>query len=155
MKQSIDALIAGIRDAAAQAVEQMIEQMGVNNIIAKLQSLPGQIEHQEAILKDTRDKADEAKGEMELAKQIVVAMVAEEREINGKAMYSNAEARNAEVTRRLASDEEYLEAKKEFQGAEDNVSSAQFELTRLHNEFGAAKVIGQMLADKMRLLSGF
>jgi hypothetical protein len=99
---------------------------------------------------------EEARGEMELAKQIVVAMVAEEKDsYTGKAQFSNAEARNAEVTRRLAGDDAYLAAKKAFQGAEDDVSAAQFELTRLHNEFSAAKVIGQMLAEKMGLLAGF
>ena len=156
MRQSIDALIAGIRDAAAQAVEQMIEQMGVNNIIDKLYTLPTEIKHAESDLLTCRRGMEEAKGEMELAKQIVVAMVSEAKDHQtGKAKYSNAEVRSAKVAQRLAGDEDYLAAKKEFQGAEDDVSAAQFELTRLHNEFSAAKVIGQMLADKMRLLSGF
>lgn len=155
MKASVQALINGFKEAATQAIEQMIDEMGVGNILDKLYTLPDAIKGTEEDLLAARRGMEAAKGEMELAKQIVVAVVAEEKDhMTGKARFSNAETRSAEVTRRLSFNEDYLEAKKEFQAAEDAVSSAQFELTKLHNEFSAAKIVGQILAAKMNLLAG-
>lgn len=139
-----------IRDAKAA----IMAEMGIDNCIIKLRSLPVQIKQQETALADARRGLDEARGSLDLAKQIVIAMVAEERDINGKVMYSNAEARNAEVIRRLAVDDDFLAAKEAFKAAEDGVNQAQFELSRLQNDFGATKIVAQLLAARLNLLAG-
>lgn len=143
-----------LKDATREAAASIAAEMGIDNCIARLKVLPAQIEKREGALAEARRNLEEAKAGMDLARQIVVATVAEEIGGNGKARYANAEARNAEVIRRLAEDDDYQTARREFQLAETVVSEEQFDLGRLQNEFGANKVIGQILAAKLNLLAG-
>lgn len=154
MLKMLDDLKSEIKVAAQTAMQEMLDELGTDNVIEKLNYLPVQIMDQEAKLLTKRRAIEEAKGNLELAKQIVVAEVSEERNSNDKPKYSNETARSAEVAKRLAVDQDYLEIKKSYQVAEDDLSAAQFELNRLNNEFGAYKIVGQMLAAKMQLLAG-
>lgn len=143
-----------LRDATRKAAADIAAEMGIDNCIAKLKVLPAQIQAKEAALAEARRNLEEAKAEMDLARQIVVATVAEEIGGNGKARYTNTEARSAEVIRRLAVDEDYQTARREFQATETGLNDEQFELNRLQNEFGASKIVGQILAAKLNLLAG-
>lgn len=143
-----------LRDATREAAAGIAAEMGIDNCIARLKALPAQIEKREGALAEAKQNLEEAKAEMDLTRQIIVATVAEEIGGNGKARYANAEARSAEVFRRLAEDDDYQAARREFQAAETVVHDEQFELNRLWNEFGANKVIGQILAARLNLLAG-
>lgn len=155
MKETVNRIVDGFKEATKQAINDMLDEMGVHNIMDKLESLPGRIKDQEMTLISARRGLEEAKGELDLGKQITVAEVAEERNGgDGKPKYGNETARSAEVAKRLAVDPAYLAAKKAYHAAEDGVNAAQFELNRLNNEFGACKIVGQMLVAKMQLLAG-
>ena len=154
MLKILDDLKSEIKVATQTAMQEMLDELGTDNVIEKLNYLPVQIMDQEAKLLTKRRAIEEAKGNLELAKQIVVAEVSEERNGNDKPKYSNAEARSAEVTRRLAVDEDFQSAKRAFQMAEEGVGEGQFELNRLQNDFGATKAVAQLLAAKMNLLEG-
>lgn len=154
MVNMIKELAGAMKEAAEEGMRQLVNEMGVEHIIDKLTRLPAQIEEQELVLTKERRALEEAKGNLELARQIVVAEVTEEKNGNDKPKYSNETARSAEVAKRLVDNMAYLEAKETFQAAEDALSAAQFELNRLNNEFGACKVIGQLLTAKMQVLAG-
>lgn len=154
MKASVQALINGFKEAATQAIEQMIDEMGVGNILDKLYTLPDAIKGQELVLLKARQNLEGIHEEMNLLKQVVMAQVTDEIGDNGKARYSNETARSAETTVRLAVNEAYQAYKSEYQKAETAAHSAQFELTKLNNDLGTYKVVGQILAAKMNLLAG-
>jgi hypothetical protein len=150
----VNDLASAMKEAAEEGLKQLVDEMGVENIVDKLNKLPIKIEGHEMQLTRNRRALEEAKGNLELARQNVVAEVAEEKNGNDKPKYSNETARNAEVAKRLVDDTNYLEAKEAYKAAEDALNAAQFELNRLNNEFGACKIIGQLLTAKMQVLAG-
>lgn len=154
MRNTVDNLVKGLKNAAKEAATDIMDELGIDNCIARLQVLPAQIKAQETAVADARRGLEETREGLDLVKQIIVATVAEEKNGGGKARYSNAEARNAEVAQRLAIDPDYQKAKEVFRASEDEVSQTQFELSRLNNDFGATKIVGQLLAAKMNLLTG-
>lgn len=153
MDQFNKAIKDAINSAAHEAARQMIAEMRIDAVLDKLYSFPAEIRHQQDALVSARRNLDDARSNLELAKQVVVAGVIEEKNGDGKAKYSNDKAREAEITRRLAADAGYHSALQAFRAAEDAVNSAQFELDRLHNEFSACKAASRVLAGKLNLLA--
>lgn len=132
----------------------MIDEMGIDSVIDKIYTFPAEIRRQEGLLADARRRLDEAKSNLELARQVIVAAVISETNGDGKPRYSNDKAREAEITRRLAIDPEYRAALQAVREAEDTVNSEQFEMNRLHNEFSAYRSVARVLAGKLHLVAG-
>ena len=147
-------IIQAIKDAARQAAAQMVDELGVDGVIDKIYTFPAEIRRQEGLLADARRRLDEAKSNLELAKQLIVAAVISETNGDGKPRYSNDKAREAEITKRLVIDPEYRAALQAVREAEDTVNSEQFELNRLNNEFSAYRAVARVLAGKLHLVAG-
>jgi hypothetical protein len=147
-------IIQAIKEAARQAAGQMINEMNIDTVIDKIYTFPAEIRRQEGLLADARRRLEEAKSNLELARQVTVAAVISETNGDGKPRYSNDKAREAEITRRLAADQEYRTALDVAKKAEDAVNSEQFEMNRLYNEFSAYKAVSRILAGKLNLVAG-
>lgn len=74
------------------------------------------------------------------------ATVADEKGTDGKAKFSNAEKRDAEVLGRLASDGEYQTADKAVHAAEQEFSTAKIELNRTSNKFSSSRHLSDLFA---------
>ncbi|MGB9825073.1 MAG: hypothetical protein ACPLRU_00215 [Desulfofundulus sp.] len=146
-------IIHAIRNAANQAAREIIKEMGIEHTLDKLNSFPAEIRRQQDALVNARRNLEDARSNLELAKQVVVAGVIEEKNGDGKPKYSNEKAREAEITKRLATDPGYQAALQAYRAAEDAVNTAQFELDRLYNEFSACKAASRVLAGKLNLLA--
>lgn len=147
-------IINVIKTAAKQATQNMLDDMGVDNVLDKLYTFPADIYRQNNLLVSAKRGVEEAKGGLELAKQVVVAGVLAEIDANGKPRYSNEKAREAEITKRLAQDPEYQKALRDYRAAEDACNGVQFELDRLHNEFSAYKAASRIMAGKLNMVAG-
>lgn len=154
MEQIQSQSIQIIKDTARQAAEQIINEMNIDQVIDTIYKLPAEIHHQETILSKIKQRLDEAKSNLELEKQVIIAAVISETNGDGKPRYTNEKAREAEIAKRLAVNTEYQEILLTVREAENAVNSEQFELNRLHNEFSAYKTIAKILTGKLQLMAG-
>lgn len=147
-------IIQAIKDAARKAVEQMIDEMGVDGVIDKIQSYPARIRTQQAALTQNQRRLDEAKLELETVKADIMAEINSEVNGQGKPVFSNEKAREAEFIRRAKVSPEYQQALAEYRSAEDAFNEAKFTLDQLYNEFSAQKSVLSALVAKINLLAG-
>lgn len=154
MEQISGEIINVIRNAAKQAAREMIGEMGIEPVLDKIYSFPAEIRRQQTVMAGARRNLEDARSNLELARQVVVAGVLSETIGDGKPKFSNEKAREAEITQRLSADPGYQAAQKAFRDTEDAVNSAQFELDRLHNEFSAYKAASRVLAGKLNMVAG-
>lgn len=154
MEHIQSAIFQTIKEAAKQATTQMLNEIGVDQVIDKIYTFPTEIRRQQDLLLSAKKILEDAKSNLKLAEQVIVAMVVSETDGNGKPRYSNEKAREAEIAQRLANEPDCQRALQTFRDAESKVSSDQFELDRLYNEFSAYKIAAQVLASKLNLVAG-
>lgn len=138
--------------ALAMQLEQRLQ---VDEITTRLMSYPEQIARQQEAAQAAKQTVEESKGELQLAESLLMAEIqAAVDPRTGKAMFSNDTARKAELAQRQAGDEQYQTALQRLRDAESALSTAQFELDRLFNEFSALKAIAGMTAGRLNLMAG-
>ena len=143
-----------IKEAELKATEQIIKEMNIDGVIDNLLSLPANICSQEKVLAMFKRKLDDAKSELDLAKQVIVAVVISETNEDGKPRYTNEKAREAEIAKRMNVGSEYQKVLKKVREAEEEVNSEQFEMNCLLNEFSAYRAVAKILAGKLQLMAG-
>ena len=120
----------------------------------KLFNFPGEIRAKKAELETARRILKEAQTALqELEAEMVAAIAAEVNPKTGKAAFSNAEARGAELIKRKAVSKEYAAALKAAMKAEEDVSILQFDLERLQDEFRAYRYVVDLTARELALLA--
>lgn len=147
-------IVTAIKDATKKATKELLDEMGVESVLDKMHTFPQLIRLQQDRVVSAKRALEEAKSNLELAKQVIVASVIEEKNGDGKAKFSNEKAREAEITKRMFTDPGYQGALQAFRSAEDAVNSAQFELERVYNEFSAYKAASRILAGKLNMVAG-
>jgi hypothetical protein len=91
---------------------------------------------------------------VELEKSIITAAVTSETNGNGKPVFSNEKARSAEITRRMAVDQDYLAAKEALAKAEEQVANLKFDIDRLYSEMANLRVVVSARAAQVQALFG-
>ena len=120
----------------------------------RLFDFPGLIREQKEKLEAARRALKEAQATVNELEAEMIALIAAEKDPNsGKAVFSNAEARAAELTRRKANDPSYRSAALAVRAAEEEVSAAQFDLERLQDEFRAYRYVVDLTARELALLA--
>ena len=120
----------------------------------KLFNFPGEIRAKKAELETARRILKEAQTTLqELEAEMVAAIAAEVNPNTGKAAFSNAEARGAELIGRKAMDKGYAAAYGSVRHAEEDVNAAQFDLERLYDEFRAYRCVVDLTARELALLA--
>lgn len=143
-----------IKAALRQAAQEMIEQVGAQRLTEQVMRYPQQIRDQAVEVARARRELEEAKAGLEQAKAVIMAAVTSETNGGGKPVYSNEKAREAEVTKRMATDGFYLAAKDVYQQREDTYNAALFDKTRLEQEFGATRDILQLVTAELNFIAG-
>lgn len=137
---------------AANEIEQ---QLGLEYIVRRLMELPGQIRMQQDAVAAAKQAVEQAKGELELAEAILTVEISEAKDPRtGKALFSNAEARKAELAKRMATSQEYQAAAQTLAAAEEAHRSAQFDLDLLVNEFSAIRNVAALQARRLEIIAG-
>ena len=120
----------------------------------RLLDFPGLIRAQKEKCETARRLLKEAQTTLqELEAEMVAAIAAEVNPNTGKALYSNAEARAAELIKRKATNKNYAAAYGAVRRAEEDVSVAQFDLERLYDEFRAYRYVVDLTARELALLA--
>jgi hypothetical protein len=120
----------------------------------KLFNFPGEIRAKKAELETARRILKEAQVQLqELEAEMVAAIAAEVNPNTGKAAFSNAEARGAELIRRKAESKDYAAAYGAVRRAEEDVNALQFDLERLYDEFRAYRYVVDLTARELALLA--
>jgi hypothetical protein len=120
----------------------------------KLFNFPGEIRAKKAELETARRILKEAQVQLqELEAEMVAAIAAEVNPNTGKAAFSNAEARGAELIKRKAESKGYAAAYGAVRRAEEDVNALQFDLERLYDEFRAYRYVVDLTARELALLA--
>ena len=120
----------------------------------KLFDFPGLIREQKEKLETARRTLKEAQTALqELEAEMVAAIAAEINPKTGKAAFSNAEARGAELIKRKAESKGYAAAYGAVRRAEEDVNALQFDLERLYDEFRAYRYVVDLTARELALLA--
>lgn len=120
----------------------------------KLFDFPGLIRAQKEKAEAARRALKEAQTTVTMLEAEIVAVISAAVDPTSmKPVYSNAEARTAELTRRKADNPTYKVASLALKAAERDVSSAQFDLERLQDEFKAYRYVVDLTARELALLA--
>ena len=120
----------------------------------RLLDFPGLIRKQKEKLEAARRALKEAQATAnELEAEMIALIAAEVNPNTGKAAFSNAEARAAELIRRKANNLTYRSAALAVKSAEEEVNAAQFDLERLYDEFRAYRYVVDLTARELALLA--
>ena len=120
----------------------------------RLLDFPGLIREQKEKLEAARRALKEAQATMNEIEAEMIALIAAEKDPNsGKAAFSNAEARGAELIRRKAESKDYAAAYGAVRRAEEDVNALQFDLERLYDEFRAYRYVVDLTARELALLA--
>lgn len=90
---------------------------------------------------------------MEAEALLVSAIAAEVNPSTGKAVFSNAEARAAELVNRKRQNVEYLAADQAAKDAEMRLNTEQFKLEQLQDQFKAYRYVVDLTARELALLA--
>lgn len=131
----------------------ILNQFNGADIKAKLLAFPEQVKSQKLIvnqfwqaLKDTELASKEAEA-------LLVTEIAAELNDNGKAKYSNAEARAAELLSRKRTSPEYSFAENDRRRAEGKLEEAQAELEYLYDGYKAYRYIARLTAEELAVIN--
>lgn len=141
---------AAIKNVAAE----VINEMGIEPLCNKLLTIPEQIRELQNQMAEAQKEVEKAKSDVELEKSAIVAAVVSEVNNNGKPVYSNETARNAEITRRMAVEQDYLVAKEALAKAEEQVANIKFEIDRLYSEMANLRAVLSARAAQVQALFG-
>jgi chromosome segregation ATPase len=154
VKKLQEAIARAVEDAFIQGAEQVINEMGLDNSIATLWAYPAKIKQQQHSIANAQRNLEEAKMNLETAKADIMAAINAEVNGQGKPVFSNEKAREAEFIRRARTSQEYQEALDAYRDAEEKFNEAKFELEKLLNEFTVHKAVLSALTAKINFLAG-
>lgn len=145
---------ATVEGAIKQSSADVIQELGIEPLCNKLLAIPEQIRDLQKQMAEAQKEVDKAKGDVELEKSIITAAVTSETNGNGKPVFSNEKARSAEITRRMAVDQDYLAAKEALAKAEEQVANLKFDIDRLYSEMANLRVVVSARAAQVQALFG-
>lgn len=145
---------ATVEGAIKQSSADVIQELGIEPLCNKLLAIPEQIRDLQKQMAEAQKEVDKAKGDVELEKSTITAAVISETNGNGKPVFSNEKARSAEITRRMAVDQDYLAAKEALAKAEEQVANLKFDIDRLYSEMANLRVVVSARAAQVQALFG-
>mgnify|MGYP000974799090 CR=1 FL=1 len=145
---------AAVEGAIKQSSADVIQELGIEPLCNKLLAIPEQIRELQDQMAEAQKEVEKAKSDVELEKSIITAAVTSETNGNGKPVFSNEKARSAEITRRMAVDQDYLAAKEALAKAEEQVANLKFDIDRLYSEMANLRVVVSARAAQVQALFG-
>lgn len=145
---------AAVEGAIKQSSADVIQELGIEPLCNKLLAIPEQIRELQDQMQQMQQEVEKAKSDVELEKSTITAAVISEVNDNGKPVYSNETARSAEITRRMAVDQDYLAAKEALAKTEEQVANLKFDIDRLYSEMANLRVVVSARAAQVQALFG-
>jgi multidrug efflux pump subunit AcrA (membrane-fusion protein) len=132
---------------------QILEQYETAGLKLKLCNYPALIRAAKSKVAEARKSVDEARADRDVAEAELLLEVSATLDEKGKPRYPNVEARNAELTRRKACDEDYQAAERAWKEAEWALAEAQGALDQLVDEFKAVRYVTRLVTAEITLLA--
>ena len=139
----------GVRQALAEATEELRVEFDIESLLKPLQELPCQIKALRLDVHLNQDIFNQAVEALKVAEANIEMTVNSEFGDNGKPRYSNAETRAAEVRIRKQIDAEYQAGRARLDEASQTLAEAQATLDMALQQFEAAKLAAQLTAAQL------
>jgi len=136
-----------------KGVERLLAQYETAAIRQELRTLPARIAEARYVVNQYRARVDDAQDKVGLAEAELSLAISAEMNGNGKPLFSNAEARAAELVRRRASDSAWLVNSRSLQAATNDLAEHQGRLDELIDLFRAYRVVARLTAAELALLA--
>lgn len=137
-----------------QAADEILSAYNTENLRHNLAQYPGRIFNARQAVNQARKTLKDAELERDTTEAELILLVSIETDEKGKARYSNAQMRDAELLRRKASDPGYLEAAGKVIEAEAEWNAAQDTLQMLLDEYQSARIVARLIAGELGVISG-
>ena len=140
-----------IKVETAKAISnQLVGEKNLHGLRSKLIEFPEQIGEQQKVINEATKTLTETRMNLkEVEAGLMIEISDEVNDKTGKAKYSNAEARNAELQVRRRHTPEY----QAYKNAEMDLTSAQTELTILTQKYEAYKLVTESTITELNLIA--
>ena len=139
----------GVRQALAEATEELRRDFDVPGLLKPLQELPAQIKDLRIQVSQKHTAYADKVEALKVAEANIEMTVNCEINENGKPRYSNAEMRSAEVRTRKQTDADWHAARASLDQANQELAESQAMLDMALQQFEAAKLAAQLTAAQL------
>ena len=136
-----------------EAINSLLAAYNTENLRHSLMAYPGRIKAQREAAYQARKAWEDAELERSTVEAELLLTISSETDERGKAKFSNAEQRSAELLRRKAADPSYLAAAEKVATAKDALNEAQDTLQMLLDEYQSARIAARLIAAEMSVIS--
>lgn len=136
-----------------QKAYAVLNQFDTTNLKEQLLAYPERIKEQKLIVSQKRQVLKDAELSVKEAEAVLVMEIASEVNENGKAKFSNAESRNAELLARKKVSAEFNFAESDRRNAEVDLEEAQAELERVCDEYKSYRYIARLTAEELAVIN--
>lgn len=137
----------------AETINALLTAYNTENLRHSLMAYPARIKAQRETVYQTRKTWEDAELERSTVEAEILLAISTETDEKGKAKYTNAEQRSAELLRRKASDPRYLAAAEKAAIAKDALNEAQDTLQMLLDEYQSARMVARLISAEMSVIS--
>lgn len=135
--------------------EQLYNQINPLAVKLELERFPEQIRNQKSKVRDLKRAFDDVDTDRATRELEILADITGEPDPNtGKAKFSNDKARQAELSKRVKIDAEYISAGMKSRNAEIALNQAQDELDMLENKYRSCRYRSELIASELRFWAG-
>lgn len=135
--------------------QEIYDRLNPESLHRMLDSYPEQIRTKKDELRNKKRILDNVELDRQERENEIMAEIRDETNpATGKAVYSNADDRKAELVKRCRKDSLYLERLKVSQAAETQVGQCQDEIEMLENKYKSMRYRATMVAAELRFWSG-
>ena len=136
-----------------EAINSLLAAYNTENLRHSLMAYPGRIKAQREAVYQARKAWEDAELERSTVEAELLLTISSETDERGKAKFSNAEQRSAELLRRKAADPSYLAAAEKVATAKDALNEAQDTLQMLLDEYQSARMVARLISAEMSVIS--
>ncbi len=137
----------------AEAITAILAAYNTENLRHSLMAYPARIKKQREVVNQARKAWKDAERDRATIEAELLLAIGMETDDRGKAKYSNAEQRAAELLRRKAIDPDYLDAASTVATAEAEATEAQDTLQMLLDEYQSARIVARLITAEMSVIS--
>lgn len=142
-----------VSQGAAQAINELLTAYDTENLRHSLMAYPTRIKAQRDVVQQARKALKDAELERATLEAEMLLLVGNETDEKGKARFSNAEQRAAELLRRKSTNSWYQDAASVVADCEAALTEAQDTLQMLLDEYVSSRIVGRIISAEMSLVS--
>ena len=128
--------------------EEFNQLSGSNLVIQDLNELPDKIKEKELTCYGLSNNISTQESSAKECEVFAMAIISKEIDQDGKKLFTNEDARQSELQKRLRSNETHAEATKSMNFLKDKLAKETIEMNYLKNKFSAAKYLSRLYVSR-------